>query len=63
MTRDDIRKKLIYNQNQIGNIRTTINEQESQIENLEGLRNSFNRLLYDFNYKLKLRTLKCAYAP
>ena len=36
MTRDDIRKKLIYNQNQIGNIRTTINEQESQIENLEG---------------------------
>ena len=37
MTRDDIRKKLIYNQNQIGNIRTTINEQESQIENLEGL--------------------------
>ena len=48
MTRDDIRKKLIYNQNQIGNIRTTINEQESQIENLEGLRNSFNRLLNDF---------------
>ena len=48
MTRDDIMKKLIYNQNQIGNIRTTINEQESQIENLEGLRNSFNRLLYDF---------------
>ena len=53
MTRDDIRKKLIYNQNQIGNIRTTINEQESQIENLEGLRNSFNRLLYDFNYNMQ----------
>ncbi len=58
MTRDDIRKKLIYNQNQIGNIRTTINEQESQIENLEGLRNSFNRLLYDFNYKHNMQNAR-----
>lgn len=58
MTRDDIRKKLIYNQNQIGNIRTTINEQESQIENLEGLRNSFNRLLNDFNYKHNMQNAR-----
>lgn len=58
MTRDDIMKKLIYNQNQIGNIRTTINEQESQIENLEGLRNSFNRLLYDFNYKHNMQNAR-----
>lgn len=58
MTRDDIRKKLIYNQNQIGNIRTAINEQESQIENLEGLRNCFNRLLNDFNYKHNMQNAR-----
>lgn len=51
MTKEGIRKKISYNENQIGSYKDAISKKETQIVNLENLKRKFNTLLYEFNCK------------